>query len=48
MVEILKSKVLMGFAVFVVGVIYFNACTIDNKNVMEESSKDNLVVLNEN
>lgn len=48
MVEILKSKVLMGFVVFIVGIVYFNACTLDNKNVMEESHKDNFVVLNEN
>lgn len=48
MVEILKSKVLMGFVVFIVGIVYFNSCTLDNKNVMEESHKDNFVVLNEN
>lgn len=48
MVEILKSKVLVGFLIFIVGIVYFNACTLDNKSVMEEGTKDNFVVLNEN
>ncbi len=47
MVEILKSKVLVGFLIFIVGIVYFNACTLDNKNVMEEGPKDNFVVFNE-
>ena len=47
MVEILKSKVLVGFMVFMVGIIYFNSCSLDSKNILEDQLDSNVVVLNE-
>ncbi len=47
MIEIVKSKGMICFILFVIGVCYFGANNINNQIRMEEGN-NNLVVINEN
>lgn len=47
MVEILKSKGMIGFVVFIIGICCFSANGINNQINMESDPNNNLVVINE-
>lgn len=47
MVEILKSKGMIGFIIFIIGICYFSANGINNQIIMEGNEDNNIVVINE-
>lgn len=48
MIEIIKSKGMLCFVLFIVGICYLSANNINSQISMEEGSNNNLVVINEN
>lgn len=41
--EIMHSKVLMLFIAFVVGIIYFNSCTLENEKVSAANTNNQTI-----
>lgn len=43
MKEILKSKVLMLFVIFMIGIIYINSCTLENEKVSAGDTNNQII-----
>ena len=47
MIEMVKSKGMLCFILFMMGICYFSANSINNQATMKEDLNNNLIVLNE-